>query len=196
MVGGAPDCSYVLSESEVDEGVVGGCGDRGCRQDEERQQPEVHCRYPQLASPLHLQHLAAQWRRADDAHGERDNFNAVHVVDEVVHGLSSLCTEHGQQVMPGVIHGVRPEDDEAQHDHEHGIKMLQCFASDALSISIPSGQGLDEDEEAVVEAPHNEGPSGSVPKAGREPDDEESNKSHDGIGNFTSYLFHHPTVAA
>ena len=46
MIEDAPGCSYVLSESEVDEGVVGGCGDRGRRQDEERQQPEVHRRYP------------------------------------------------------------------------------------------------------------------------------------------------------
>ena len=106
MVEVALSCSYVLSESEVDEGVVGGCGDRGCRQDEEREQPQVHRCYPQLAPSLHLQHLAAQRRRTDDAYGERDDFNAIHVVDEVVHGLSSLCAEHGQKVMPGIIHGV------------------------------------------------------------------------------------------
>ena len=74
--------------------------------------------------------------------------------------------------------------------------MLQRFAPDALPISVPSGQGLDEDEEAVVKTPHDEGPSGSVPEAGREPDDEERNESHDSIGNFTSYLFHHPSVAS
>ena len=195
VIGVAPGRSYVLSESEVDEGVVGGCGDRSCRQDEECEQPEVHCRYPQLAPSLHLQHLAAQWRRADDAYGERDDFDTVHVVDEVVHRLSSLCPEHGQKVMPGIIHGVRPEDDESQHDYEHGIKMLQRLASDAFSVSVPSGQGLNEDEEAVVKAPHDEGPTGTMPEAGREPDDEERNEGHDGIGNFTSCLFHHPPVA-
>ena len=190
-----PGRSYVLSESEVDEGVVGGCGDGGCRQDEEREQPQVHRCYPKLAPPLYFQHLATQRRRTDDAHGERDDFDTVHVVDEVVHRFSSLCSEHGQKVMPGIIHGVRPEDDEAQDDHEHGIKMLQSFASDALSIAIPSGQGLDEDEEAVVKPPHDEGPPGAMPEAGREPNDEERNEGHDGIGNFTSCLFHHQPVA-
>ena len=74
--------------------------------------------------------------------------------------------------------------------------MLQRFAADALSISVPAGQGLNEDEEAVVKAPHDEGPTGAMPEAGREPDDEERNEGHDGIGNFTSYLFHHPSVAS
>ena len=114
----------------------------------------------------------------------------------MVHRFSSLCTEHGQKVMPSVIHGVRPEDDESQDNHEHGIKMLQRFASDALSVSVPSGQGLNEDEEAVIKPPHDEGPPGTVPEAGREPDDEERNEGHNGIGYFTSYLFHHPTVAS
>ena len=106
MVGVAPGYSYVLSESEVDEGIVGGCCDGGRRQDEESQQPEVHRRYPQLAPPLYLQHLAAQRCRTNDAYGEGDDFDTVHVVDEVVHRFSSLCSEHGQQVMPSVIHGV------------------------------------------------------------------------------------------
>ena len=74
--------------------------------------------------------------------------------------------------------------------------MLQRFASDALSISIPSGQGFKEDEEAVVKTPHDKGPSGAMPETGREPDDEERNEGHDGIGNFTSYPFHHPPVAS